>query len=306
MKHRVLLLISMCVLQGALCAEEKPVSAALVTRMYEVPPNLFMDESGHLKEEIKAIVQPPSVVGPQYDLREFFKRHGCEFGAGEEAIFQQQNRTLLLRGKPETVDAAEGAILPSFCFIGSFLLRVEASLVEFSTAKVPVGELPSSFDGLRQAAGDSWRVVNRTVILTKSGQQTRTTAKYSDPREKPTASNSLHAEAGNTEAYHSLQPGEAGIFLAVEPVLGPDGRTIDLNVEYRYRAQARGGPQWEVTTSVTATDRQPIIVQVAPVAPEVTDAGPSLARALVLRAVVETPGPLKEHAERHPDSPAKP
>ena len=291
MKYFALLLLLLWVHHGALGAEEKPATTGLRIRLYQVPENFFVDQKGRLADGVRAIQKAhPESDEAQYDVREFLEEWGCKFAQEEEAIYQPGRESLVIRARQETIDAIEAMHVDKYFWDLPSLLRIEVMLVEFSMANLPKGEVPTSYDALREAAGDSWRVVNRAAVVTKSGQRTLSVGKTGAPDPKfavpALAPAPCQKEASSAVEWHPLQPGEAGAKLETELVLGPDYSTTDINLAYSYRAQESGGLEWNVTTALTAISGKPLIVQFAPVAADVPGAGSTRMRALVVRVDV--------------------
>lgn len=91
------------------------------------------------------------------------------------------------------------------------------------------GVTPESFpdvDSLRRASGAFWQEISRLEGLTKSGQKIR-----------------LYGLIGNTElpADSTSRPAEipacmSGAAVDAEIVVQPDGKTIDVDLAYRFRS----------------------------------------------------------------------
>jgi hypothetical protein len=310
MKYFALLLLLMWARCGVLAADEKP--AGLRIRLYQVPASFFADKEGRLVSGVKAIPQEhPDSDAAQYDVREFLEQWGCKFAPEDEAIYQPARESLVIRARQVTFDAIEGMHLDKYFWDLPSLLRIEVTLVEFSTADMSKGEVPSSYDALRKAARDSWRVVDRVAVVAKSGQRATSVSKTGAPDPKSAAPapapNPCQKESSVADGLHPLQPGEAGTQVEAELVLAPDESTTDVILAYSYRAQEHGGLEWNVTTALTGIAGKPLIAQFGPVAADVPGAGPTRMRALVVRVDVLDLRPKKFPAEKDArPQPAKP
>jgi hypothetical protein len=205
-------------------------------KVWHVPPQTF--EGAGVKP-----VSPEN--GDDWDLREWFARRGLKLSGGEKAIYDPLRTTLVVCAKSRTLQLVDqmgfgkwtSNYLPQ-------LERVEVDLVEFSAAKVPElgGEIP--VEKLRQMAGRSWHIMNRSVVVSPQGMRT-VTESTADSRTASSTDNPL-TEPNPGEF---LQDHEGGTYLELEP-WAPSDETVAVNVAYQYRSPGNPTWKWQLTLAV--------------------------------------------------------
>ncbi|HEY3898883.1 MAG TPA: hypothetical protein VGM54_09740 [Chthoniobacter sp.] len=246
-------------------------------KVWHVPPRTFQGAGVKLLR---------SEEGNQWDLREWFARHGVKLSPDELATYDPQQNTLVVRAKAGTLDLVDQLGFRAWTPELPSMERVEFDLVEFSAAKLPGlgGEIP--VDTLRKAAGKTWRLFNRLVIVTKSGQRAVTES-------------TVEARTGETsvkpDSDEFLEAHKSGASLEIEPTAWEGN--IETNVAYKYRSPEIPVWKWEVTTSAKVRDGVPLVVRL--------DSDPldsTKRRALILRADILHPTEkleLHRSKERH-------
>jgi len=194
----------------------------------------------------------------RYDVREpLSKVAEVDFPPGAIAIYDERAFTLIVVAPEEIAQRTE--TFANFCGGGGpTQVRVVATLAEFETDRLSkTRDVP--YDRLRSIAGNTWREVEQLTITSKSGQRAVARQRYGDePREKRPPQ-----ELG--EWTPPLAPGESGAAIEVEPVIGPDGQTVDLNVVWHRRfGQGADAEQLEATTSTVVTSGVPAVVSLWP------------------------------------------
>ena len=219
----------------------------------------------------------------QFDVSEYLTSSGIKWLPHEDAIYQPASRVLVVRARPAILDEV-GVILGVYGCAGNgrSALRVEVALVEFASAKAPElsGDVP--YEEMRKAAGDSWHVLNRSVVTTRSNERTVVISKSAPSEEKAdttVAKDNLNPE----DKIEPLLDGEYGTTFEVNPSLGPDRRTALVDLSYHYRVRGPEAMFWEATMSADVTVAVPTVLQLNS-APRRADAStPAKLRALILR-----------------------
>jgi hypothetical protein len=294
-------LVSPCL--RVLGEEAKSAPQDLRVRMWIIPPDYYCCRNPGISS---APQEKPGPASTQSDIRPWLEAHGIKFAPGEEAIYDVSVGVLLVRAKAETLDAIDALGLQVWAREPIRDLHAEMDLVEFPASAVPDlhGEIP--FETLRKAAGDSWLVLNRMQTVTKSGQRVSVISKAGTPEEKPPA-----PPIGKDQPQPSDGPppppllrGELGSTLEFEPVLGPDGIMIDVNLIYHFRAPGPPAWDWESNISMTVKNGVPVVLQLSSAPADGDPSRPAKLRAIVLRVDVVYPEKLVNPFAKESRAPA--
>jgi hypothetical protein len=252
----------------------------------------------------------PDAPNTQFDVRKWFEDFGIEFSPGEQAIYDQRVRTLMVRAKTETLDFVDSVVDSSGCMLGTMgELRVEVDLVEVSASKIPelAGEIP--YDAFRKAAGDSWHVLNRTMVVTKDGLRVITMARTGRPEEitsRPPGKDRPQSGADALPAVGAaelLPRGESGAALEIESYAGSNNDIIAVDLHYECRAPGKLGWDWWANNSTLVKDGAPVLLQWDSAPSEGDPAQPLKLRGMVLRVDIIYPGDPGFHRAKEPKIP---
>jgi hypothetical protein len=255
-----------------------------------IPRILILGPDGIIRK-ITPIKSPSGAESGRYDLREgLIEATGIEFPEGALAVYDEAGSTLAMLAPDELITLVEMLGAPGG--VVDYQVRVTAALAEFEIERPDkVRQLP--YSRLRSVAGNSWRETEELTITSRSGQRAVARQRYGgEPRkERPPQ------ELGNWTP--PLAAGEAGVAIAVEPVVGADGRTIDLNCEWHRRlGKGENSEQFETTSTVKVVSGGTVVAAVWPAFGEggAIKKGRVRSLALILRAdILNTNGvPIRE------------
>jgi hypothetical protein len=202
--------------------------------------------------------QPPGLS--QYDAKEFLELSGITFPPGSEAIFDASTGNLVVRNTRENLELVDsltggGPVAPPFN-IAIEISTFECSLTaEYSSTEAP---WPSYFKLIKSSPAP--QLLDRVSAVTKSGVRAAMNHVITTTSAAPSAMPSAKT------AGICFQDGEWGTISESEPVVGPDSKTIDANIIYRFRKPGANNAASEITlnTSFTANDGLPVVIWISP------------------------------------------
>ena len=263
----LLILYAAC-LGGHVCGDEAaPTARPRYLRTWKFPTEMI----------------PRSVDGKPA-AREWFEANGVKFSPRDEITADSSGNVVVWAEKVATLDLVD-AIFGGESGVPEPDLRVEVSLVEISTAKPPRLDGDVSYAALRKAAKGSWRILNQMELTTVSGQRSIAISKIGVARKMP-AKPDVPLGQWQATGDGPLPPNQRGVSLEVEPVAGPDGKTIDIHLNYQYRGP--GVQSWETKPGLTMTVENgvPKVIQVETTPENHGSPLPARRRVLIVRADV--------------------
>lgn len=296
-------LACVCVTAGAVAQESRASGSPLVTRAFRLPAEMFSRPDisnvvGDRKENegVKLLPSLPDELPGhrRFDVREYLTSLVGEISAEGEATFFEGAGALVVRASEEQMQLVEAAIGSPCCGPVPFV-HVAFSLVQF-TLKVPLDDSASlSYANLRQAAGDTWKVIDRQFLTTRSGIAVRhssgigngESAFVSVPASGKAAGSTNHAKP------REFAEMESGTRLEAEPVIGPDSLTVEVDLDYRHRSKANTSEaayEHALTTSVSAWDGYPVVLQLVENGKGEQANAPHAYRALILKVQIVNRG----------------
>lgn len=233
--------------------------------VWKVPPG-FLVAASTSSSQIEALKRLPGFRSDQpaelaqYDAKDFLEQMGLVFPPGSEAIFDAASGSLIVRNTRENLELVEHL---SDCPGG---IPTSNIAIEVSTYQC---KLPTEYSGSSASwpsyfrlikSGVDLKLLDRVSTVTKSGVRSTLNHVVSATAATPSATPPVKADA------KSFRDGEYGTIAECETVMGPDGRTIDANVNYRFRQSGTNNAPSEITinTSFTTMDGLPVILSVSP------------------------------------------
>lgn len=258
----ILLLFALASLSASY-GDEKPVRPSLIPegwRMFfaKVPPGFItrITESKLAELPIDSFRVQDSTIpgtGRLFDIREWLRELGLKLPEKSIAAFQTNPPALIALAPADDIDLLETLVTPT-CGGPPIMVRLTSSLVEM-TVPPHAKTKTLSYRRLRSLAGSSWKELEQIQVSTKSGQRAiarkiQGKVEAQDP-ESPTPE----------ESKPLLAKGETGAAIEVDPVIGPDGRTVDLSFHWARRVTRSTTPDdLEILTSTTVEDGTSVIV----------------------------------------------
>jgi hypothetical protein len=192
---------------------------------------------------------------PRYEALDFLRNMGIPSRPGQSAIYLPDEKVLILNGTSDDQDLAERLFDAGFSCGG--VKQVELTVSAWTYLDAPdtlVNNNARTFEQIRAVAGASLRPVDAHLILTRSGNR----------------ATSVHHLASAEEALKPSAPADTsaplkspGSTLELEPVIGPDGISIDIQVDYRARISQPNAPDLclSLRTNATMNAGENIILQ---------------------------------------------
>jgi len=246
---------------SAIAEEATSPKEKLETGVWRVPPGLLaaVSTSSSQVEPLKRLPgfrseQPAELA--QYDARNFLEQMGLTFPEGSEAIFDAASGCLIVRNTRENLELIESSGCPSGLPTSNVAVEISTYAcklpAEYSASAAP---WPSYFKLIK--SGADLKLLDRVSTVTKSGVRSSLNHVVSATTAAP--------PAAKTDAK-SFRDGESGTIAECETTVGPDGRTIDANVTYRFRQGGINNAPSEITinTSFTTLDGHPVILSISP------------------------------------------
>ncbi len=194
-----------------------------------------------------------------FDVREFLAQYGISFPPGSVADYD--GGVLLVRNT-----AVNLALVDRIFGKGPGLAPELEPSIQVSTYECA---LPASgkvlpwddltFADMAKLPPGSAKLVDTNLIMTRSGQRS-VSNHFIDPKDKK-------KDAGNKQPGPVPQPtfhdGGTGSLLEIEPVVGSDGDTVDINLGYQLRIAQAGGNgcvELNFVSSFTAWSEYPAVI----------------------------------------------
>ena len=289
--------------------EEK---AKLVTRVYRIPPSLFyMASKGCIKTEKPKNAYkklPPTTDGEtRYDVWSFFQESGVKKTPGAEAIYLEDSYVLVLIGSPEAHEFVGRLFEYSDCSQYLQLVEITANLWEYEEDQfADASPGLRRFADIRKHAGDSLKLIDSQLIVTRSGQRAVAVSKQADAVRPPVAAAEPKSDKTTRDENESRIKlnGARGSYFETEPTIAPDGVSVDMQFGYEARLKRTGATQdteINVTTNVTVMSNHDAIPYCALVQEDVppVKAGRVHRRALVISVrLIGVEGLTREEYEK--------
>lgn len=232
---------------------------------------------------------PPPTVR-RLEAKDYFRAAGIEIPPGGDAVFDPGSSRLVVRATPEVLRQVEELVQEGV--VGQpRQVQVVLGLAEFT---VPDAQALAdlNYERARALAGDSWRMLERTSLVAKSGQ--KSTGVY------PIAP--LAGEAAPAKPKASATPEWMSEEFEIEPQIGPDETEVSL--EFRVVRHQPAGPSpkhFDAMEKLALRSDTPTLVR-ATALPASKGAKVLTVRALIVRARVvdQTGAPPAPKPERPP------
>ncbi len=281
---------------------EEPPIPKLTPKVYSVPPGMFSmhpdksDQWNKIKPApgVKSLGEKGSHLSESvYDVKKFLEAQAVPFPRGSEAIYVYDGSIVFVRNTQENLDIID-ALLGDTCGGMSMNLRNEISIVSLGTPKNRFGRPAPTFAELKKQAGESWREIFSMEVVSRSGlTATATSGTGKAIASKPDTENS---KVKAPELPHDA----SGSSFAIEPIVGPDGWTIDATLSFRHQGVIGENKPLNISYDGGATlwDNYPQILQLV----EATESTP--AYAVILRITIALPStwPVRETRSQDPSA----
>lgn len=219
--------------------QEIVVPQGMVLRQISCPINLYLlwqDFQVPEREKTAPLSPGPPVETPEDSppyrtgsIREIIEQQGIYLSAASKIYHHRQTTTLVVMSDPRVIEQIQG-FLDGIMFDPPTVLRAELQIVEGEA--VQIGSLVAATEGLTDHT-NAWRLLESLVV---KGEVKQTSLMITETRsgQKMTmfagdsTRDDLHSDAQNEEDHD--EPTGIGTRLELDPVMGPDGYTIDVNV----------------------------------------------------------------------------
>jgi hypothetical protein len=293
--NRAVVLLVLCAVTSVcpIFAEENRPHARLIPEGWQiflqlVPPGLISrvtttDTTQELPaEDIR--VQLPTVPnlgkGRVINARSFLSELGIDLPEQSIAVWLTEPSAFFALAPAEAVSYMETLLIPT-CYSEPAHIRFTGTLTAMTLPR-HIKSKGITYRRLRNIAGTSWKEMERIELLTMSA--CRALARTSSGQTK--IDHGRQPEDAETKPL--LADGETGTAVEVEPIIGPDGVSIDLSMNWLHRAQTATAPaELELTSTLHIPDSEPIVAGVWPERAAVTPAAKNQVRVLALIITAE-------------------
>lgn len=200
--------------------------------------------------------------------KEFFEMSGLEFPPGAEVTVDPKKNVLYMRNTPSNLALLDTLMIGLDCRWFSQIL-VDLQVFEFERPAPSDGSAPpklSTADFL-QLPVESRRLVDRITVISQSG--VGATAASTRANSKALAKTSSAAEATDSGHPPPFSPSEFGVKAFSESTVGPDGQTIETNLNVRLRVPlGSAAADFFFPASFKSVDRSPVVVFSSPLGKE--------------------------------------
>ena len=113
-------------------------------------------------------------------------------------------------------------------------IQLTLSVWDYEDGRSAANDQPTTFEEIEERAGDTLRLLHSQTLQTRSGNRVMGTSRQGDPAldDKPVAATSPTAKPDDPLPRLGAARGSVVRF---EPVIGPDGISIDVRTEYMLR-----------------------------------------------------------------------
>jgi len=255
---------------GGASGAGRETGAEMETLIFKVPPGFASvadpADKGGVRKPQPGFKPKPSLRGAQYDASEYLRGVGIHFPPGGEAIYDEGSGVMVVRNTRENLELVEDL----FGAVDGFSGMVEVVVdVTVSECHLPAGGSALAppwltFSAMAKLPQKEVRAVDRVAVETKSGIRASArhvaSAAYGKTlvpasREKP--------EAGEAAGF---AVGEMGTIVSALPVVGPDGKTVDVVLSFRSRMLTDTGAVAEIAfdTNVASWDGYSVVLNITP------------------------------------------
>lgn len=214
---------------------EAKADEPLIFRAYKIPPRFFALPKDSSKPEGSSPAPGPKWTADESkNAKIYLEDQGIKFPAGSEIFCDSTGGFLAVRQTKENLDHMDVIFYAEECGIPS-QLEIEISAYQFPANKFPDAQ-HLTFD-LLKGLGKKLVLLDKVTCVTKSGQRSVSNSLQATPSTSPNPqqkqAESTKPDPASSGQDISFLPGEYGTKVEVEPVIGADGQTIDINLIYR-------------------------------------------------------------------------
>jgi hypothetical protein len=265
------LLVALCL---PTLAQESPAPAPSAPIYTTIHPRVRLSAvDGNFKR------LPDSPDGKRrYDITSFLITGGTLTpGVGKRAILLEDEETLVLTATGDE-QRQSASYLEDLCCGSGAIKQIELGVTAWSYLDDPATlakNVAATFEDIQKRAGDTLQPLDAHLLLTRSGNcavSTQLLAVEGKPAAVP--------DADFRKAPALNNPGS---FVSIEPVIGPDGSSLDFQLSYCARIPQAGSPDLYLShaTNCTLIDGSSLVVH-SILLPPLPDQNPKKARRCVV------------------------
>jgi len=243
-------------------ASEVVLENGLIKEIFRVSPTTFLprDESPAAADPFAEAAHPS--LFKHEDPKKILEQAGITFGKGTSVIYNPITLELTAVNTREQLDLIDAYLESTLCF-PEMQIAIRAEIYEMPSltaldvleSAAPEGDHTAERNAVRKAVGQGGiRLVNATSIIARSGQRAKIEDSYDFPLPlSKTSSNEKEDENGDKPDWEIRQ---VGTLFEVDPVLGSDNFTIDLNFSLEHHTAP---PEQSRTNSRSKRDYPPTL-----------------------------------------------
>lgn len=250
---------------STLCFATEPASTKsdepLIAQVYQIPPGSFNAATAEGK--------PLEKITP----KDYFEKLGIPFPPGTEAITDRTGRFLFIRQTKEQFDLIDSITGSEGC-CGPSQLKAEITAFRCSSSVLAQLQSSNNLPESLKALEKSLVLVDRVTCVCKSGQEVQSNIVQGAnidalPRQtaNKTTSTPSPSPSPSSDEDTPFLPGEYGTKVHIQPTVGSDGETLDIQLSYRLRRIPVSGKPGTVEinsrSAFTAIDGSPFLVKSA-------------------------------------------
>ena len=250
--------------------EDTGVASGMILRRYRVPPEFTVTGGPSTSAPVDAFATAPPANEPTFQIRatvlDVLRAQGIPFPEGSSANYLPATSELIVRNLPKNMELVESyldglmLITPKQLGLALYIVQTDgATLRRLDRAAMGLTDHSEMWAALQKEITAGRATLVRTAwIETRSGQRSLSTSgteylystgasagedtSSSTPSSPDKATNVAHAtvstKGGLQTATASIEMEKVGLSWEVEPVIGADELTIDLNTDVTYHTAA--------------------------------------------------------------------
>ena len=181
-----------------------------------------------------------------YNARPYIEALGVEFPPGASALYGLSGSILIVTNTKENIKKIADIVLKRNAELWGRMIRIEVRVVEFPPEMEEQLNAKSTFQSLEKNLGPALKTLCVSSVVTKSGNRAQSQADGAH-------TNSLGTKKPSKDEGWPPPIGAERALLEVEPVVGPDGKCVDMQIAFHYASKTIP-TRLELTTNITVED----------------------------------------------------
>ncbi len=226
------------------------VENQLFTRFFRISTSFCCPETEETEKELFPLILDGLEDNEKTrtnNARKFLEERGVKFPPGSAAVYYQHAAILGITNTAENIRKTADIFRDQEAEFQVRMILIEIRVVEYQPEVEEHLNTTGTFQTLEKKYDGAIKTLCISSLITKSGN--RALAQFDGAHTKSKAS----LKQSKDESWPPPAGMERSIF-EVEPVIGRDGKTVDMQMSFKYAA--RSGVRVELLTNVTVEDGQ--------------------------------------------------